>query len=116
MPTGTPSPARYQLVVGVDIAAQTVTTVWMTPDASPGRPVTRDQTSQGVAALQARLLTVGSAAADILVVLVVREATGSSGVSLATTRAHAGVAVAVISPDQAHTCATAVLPGKDRRA
>jgi len=46
----------------------------MTPNASPGRPVTLDQTLQGVAALQARLLTTGHAVAGILVVM---EATGS---------------------------------------
>jgi len=57
MPTSTSSPPRYQLFVGVDIAAQTFTTVWMPPDASPGRPVTLDQTPQGLAALQACLLT-----------------------------------------------------------
>ncbi len=78
----------------------------MAPDASPGRPVTLDQTLQGFAVLQARLRAAGHVAADMLVVL---EATGSYGVSLATTRAHAGVAVAVITPDQAHHVATAVL-------
>jgi len=57
MPTSTSSPPRYQLFVGVDIAAQTFTTVWIPPDASPGRPVTLDQTPQGFAALQACLLT-----------------------------------------------------------
>ncbi len=54
MPTSTPSPTRYHLFVGVDIAAQTFTTVWMTPGATPYRPVTLDQTPQGCAALQAR--------------------------------------------------------------
>ena len=47
MPASIPSPARYRLFVGGDSAAQTVTTVWMAPGASPGRPVTRDQTPQG---------------------------------------------------------------------
>ena len=74
MPASIPSPARYRLFVGVDIAAQTVTTVWMAPGASPGRPVTLDQTPQGFSALQARLLAAGHVAADILVVM---EATGS---------------------------------------
>ncbi len=106
MPASTPSPTRYHLFVGVDIAAQTFTTVWMTLDASPGRPITLDQTPQGFATLQTRLLTTGHAAADILVVL---EATGSYGVSLATTLAHAGFAVAVINPDQAHNFAKALL-------
>jgi len=106
MPTSTPSPPRYQLFVGVDSAAQTFTTVWMTPDTAPGRPVTLDQTPQGFAALQARLLTTGHAAADILVVM---EATGSSWVALATTLAQSGFAVAVINPDQAHNVAKALL-------
>jgi len=106
MPTSTPSPPRYHLFVGVDSAAQTFTTVWMTPDTSPGRPVTLDQTPQGFAALQARLLTTGHAAADILVVM---EATGSSWVALATTLAQSGFAVAVINPDQAHHVAKALL-------
>jgi transposase len=106
MPTSTPSPPRYHLVVGVDIAAQTFTTVWMTPDTAPGRPVALDQTPQGFAALQARLLTTGHAAADILVVI---EATGSYWVALATTLAQSGFAVAVINPDQAHNVAKALL-------
>ena len=106
MPTSTPSPPRYHLFVGVDIAAQTFTTVWMTPDTSPGRPVALDQTPQGFAALQARLLTTGHAAADILVVM---EATGSYWVALATTLAQSGFAVAVINPDQAHNFAKALL-------
>ena len=106
MPASIPSPARYRLFVGVDIAAQTFTTVWMAPGASPGRPVTLDQTPQGFSALQARLLAAGHVAADILVVM---EATGSYWVSLATTLAHAGFAVAVINPDQAHNFAKAVL-------
>ena len=106
MPASIPSPARYRLFVGVDSAAQTVTTVWMAPGASPGRPVTLDQTPQGFSALQARLLAAGHVAADILVVM---EATGSYWVSLATTLAHASFAVAVINPDQAHNVAKAVL-------
>ena len=106
MPTSTPSPPRYHLFVGVDSAAQTFTTVWMTPDTSPSRPVALDQTPQGFAALQARLLTTGHAAADILVVM---EATGSSWVALATTLAQSGFAVAVINPDQAHNFAKALL-------
>ncbi len=106
MPASTPSPTRYHLFVGVDIAAQTFTTVWMAPGATPCRPVTLDQTPQGFAALQARLLAVGHAVADILVVM---EATGSYWVSLATTLAQAGFAVAVINPDQAHNFAKALL-------
>jgi len=78
----------------------------MAPGATPSRPVTLDQAPQGFAALQARRLAVGHAAADILVVM---EATGSYWISLATTLAHAGFAVAVINPDQAHHFAKALL-------
>lgn len=69
MPASIPSPARYRLFGGVDSAAQTVTPVWMAPGASPGRPVTLDQTPQGFSALQARLRAAGHVAADILVVM-----------------------------------------------
>ena len=80
--------------------------MWLVPGATPCRPVTVDQTPQGGAVLHARLRAGEHAAATILVVM---EATGSYGISRATTLAHAGVAVAVLTPDQAPHCATAVL-------
>ncbi len=68
------SPSIYRLFAGVDIAAATFTTVWMAPGASPSRPLTLDQTPQGVATVQARLLAAGHAPGEVLVVM---EATGS---------------------------------------
>jgi len=98
------SPAR--LYIGIDIAAATFTAVWMELGAAPRRPVTLDQTPQGFATLQARLLATGHTAANTLVVM---EATGSYWVALATMLAQAGFAVAVINPDQAHSFAKALL-------
>ncbi len=101
-----PTSSPDRLYVGVDIAAATFTAVWIASDAAPSRPITLDQTPQGFAALQMRLLATGRAAADTLVVM---EATGSYWVALATTLAQAGFAVAVINPDQAHSFAKALL-------
>jgi len=66
--------SQYRLYVGVASAAKTLTAAWMVPGATPGRPLTVDQTPQGFAALQDRLLATGHPAATILVVM---EATGS---------------------------------------
>jgi len=68
------SPSIYRLFAGVDSAAATFTAVWMAPGASPGRPLTLDQTPQGFAALQARLRAAGHTPGEVLVVM---EATGS---------------------------------------
>ncbi len=100
------SPARYHLYVGVDIAAKTLTAAWMAPGATPGRPLTVDQTPQGFATLQDRLLATGHPAAAILVVM---EATGSYWVGLATTLAQAGFVVSVVNAAQAHHFAKALL-------
>ncbi len=67
-------PSGYRLFVGVDIAATTATVAWQGGGAAPSRPCIIDQTPQGFAALQRRLLTCGLAPAEILVVL---GATGS---------------------------------------
>jgi transposase len=96
----------YRLFVGVDIAAKTFTAAWMEAGGAPGRPVVLDQTPQGFATLQKRLRGADQAASEVLVVL---EATGSYWVTLATTLAQAGFAVAVINPDQAHHFAKALL-------
>jgi hypothetical protein len=74
-------PPRYRLFVGVDSAATTATVAWQGGGSAPSRPCTIDQTPQGFAALQRRLLASGLAPAEILVVL---EATGSYWRSLAT--------------------------------
>jgi transposase len=101
-----PSASSYDLFVGVDVAYQTLTAVWLAPGAAPSRPLTVDNTPQGYARLQARLLAAGQTPAAILVVL---EATGSYWVALATTLAQSGFAVSVINPDQAHNFAKALL-------
>jgi transposase len=101
-----PTQSRYHLFVGVDIAFKTLTAVWLTPGATPSRPLTVDNTPQGFARLQARLLASGEAPATILVVM---EATGSYWVALATTLAQSGFGVSVINPDQAHNFAKALL-------
>src|SRR5215831_20674424 len=107
MPAVHLSPAsRYHLFVGVDIAYQTLTAVYLPPGAAPSRPLTVDNTPEGFARLQERLLAAHAAPAAILVVL---EATGSYWVALATTLAQRGFAVSVINPDQAHNFAKALL-------
>ncbi len=104
--TGSSPAPRYQLYVGVDIAAKTLTAAWMAPGAAPSRPLTVDQTPQGFATLQERLLATGHPAATILVVM---EATGSYWVGLATTLAQAGFVVSVVNAAQAHHFAKALL-------
>ena len=107
MPVDHPSsPSVYRLFAGVDIAAATFTTASLVPGTMPGRALTLDQTPQGFATLQARLLAAGYPPGEILVVM---EATGSYWVALATTLAQAGFAVSVINPDQAHNFAKALL-------
>jgi transposase len=96
----------YRLFVGVDIAAKTFTATWMAPGGNPMRPLTFEQTSQGFASLQARLLATCPAPAEILVVM---EATGSYWIALATTLAHAGFRVSIVNPAQAHAFAKALL-------
>jgi transposase len=98
-----PTPeVSYRLFVGVDIAATSFAATWI-QSASPGeRPRTFAQTQEGFAAFQSWLSTIGIAPEATLVVL---EATGSYWVSLAVTLHHAGFAVAVINPAQAHAFA-----------
>ena len=100
-----PAPA-YQLFVGIDIAAATATVTWMPPGGAPGAPFTVDQTPEGYALLQRRLLATGHAPAAILAVM---EATGSYWMKLATALVGAGVAVSVINAAQAHHFAKALL-------
>ncbi len=68
---GTP---RYQLFVGVDIAAVTATVAWQAAGGPAIRPFTIEQSSQGFLALERRRRATKHAPAQILVVL---EATGS---------------------------------------
>jgi transposase len=88
----------YTLVVGVDSAAATATAVWQLGDARPSRPLTFDQTAAGMHAFQTRLFATAVLPAPTLIV---REATDSDGMTLATTRHAAGSVVAVINPAHA---------------
>ena len=96
----------YTLFVGVDIAAATATAVWQLGDASPSRPLTFDQTAAGMRAFQNQLSATAVQPAQTLIVM---EATGSYGMTLATTLHAADYAVAVINPAQAHAFAKALL-------
>jgi transposase len=101
-----PSVRTYQLFVGVDIAAASLTAAWMPAGRRPQRVLTVEQTPAGLAALQARLLADGHTPADILVVM---EATGSYWILPATTLCQAGFTVSVVNPAQAHSFAKALL-------
>jgi len=96
----------YELFVGIDVSAATVTVSWMALSGCPSRSVTIDQRADGYRQLQAQLLAAGVSAPAILIVL---EATGSYWITLATTLAEAQFAVAVINPAQAHDFAKALL-------
>ncbi len=96
--------AGYQLFVGVDIAAATAMAAWQPVGGKVGRPVQIAQSPEGHAALHEKLSASGVPAGKTLVVL---EATGSSWITLATTLAQWGYAVAVINPSQAHDFAKA---------
>ncbi len=104
------APSRYQVFVGVDIAATTATAVWLAPDCQPPHPITIPQTTAGYAKLHQHLLALGYPAPTILVVL---EATGTYWVTLATNLAQADFAIAVINPGyplgEAHAFAKALL-------
>ena len=102
-----PTAHQYQQFVGIDIAATSATVALLSASSGrPSAPFTIEQTPSGIAALIRRLLLRGSAAAATLVVL---EATGSYWITLATTLHHAGFAVSVINPMQAHHFAKALL-------
>jgi transposase len=97
----------YQLFVGVDIAFREFTAASLVAGAKPtreSRPYA--QTGPGFERFHRRLQESGVAPGDILVVM---EATGSYWIALATTLYHAGYAVSVINPAQAHYFAKAQL-------
>jgi len=100
------APASYDLVVGIDIAARTATVVELPHDGTPSRPHTIEQSPAGQAAFLQHLSSLNLPLARILVVM---EATGSYWIALATILAHAGLAVSVINPAQAHDFAKALL-------
>lgn len=96
----------YQLFVGADIAARSVTVSWGRADQSPSRPLRIEQTSDGYAALQLALAETGVLPSLTLVVM---EATSTYWVELASALHAAGYHVSVVNPKQAHDFAKAVL-------
>jgi transposase len=90
---------RYQLYVGVDIAAASFTAVWHAEDALPPPARTFAQTAAGLTGFQQQLAATGVAAAETLVVL---EATGSYWVALAVHLHAAGYVVSVVNPEPLH--------------
>jgi transposase len=96
----------YQRFVGIDIAAATFTVAWTQAGVPTMRPLTLAQTPQGCSPLQQRLQATGVASAATLIVV---EATGRYGITLATTLHHVGSAVSVINPAPAQHCAKARL-------
>src|SRR5499427_9638665 len=88
------------------MAATTATVSWMRAGEQACRPITIEQTPDGYASLKRKLRATGMAPAEVLVVM---EATGSYWITLATQLVHAGFAVSVINPAQAHHFAKALL-------
>ena len=97
---------QYQLFVGVDISAASAAVAWMQPGRKVTRSFTIDQTPQGFALLQQKILATGTAASEVLIVM---EATGSYWIALATTLVEFGFQVSVVNPAQAHHFAKALL-------
>lgn len=96
----------YRLFVGVDIASRDFTASLVQETRTTREPHPYPQTLPGFERFQKRLEEGGVAPADTLIVM---EATGSYWVALATTLYHAGFAVSVINPVQAHHFAKAQL-------
>ncbi len=104
--TSPTSGVTYSLFVGIDIAATTASVAWISSGTKVTRALTIDQSLQGFSTLHQRLLSTGHPAASTLLVM---EATGSYWITLATHLTHAGFAVSVINPAQAHHFAKALL-------
>src|SRR6266487_339016 len=96
----------YELFVGIDIAATTAEVSTQRPGAKAGRSFKIDQTPEGFHRLVHTLQATDNEPSHVLVVM---EATGSYGISLATRRVHEGFRVSVIHPSQAHHFAKALL-------
>lgn len=96
----------YQLFVGVDIAYRDFTASLVQGAKTTQEPYPYPQTVPGFERFKKRLEESGVPPPDTLVVM---EATGSYWVALATTLYHAGFAVSVINPVQAHHFAKAQL-------
>lgn len=91
--------ARYQLFVGVDVAAATVTVTWQMAHHPMPASRTFAQTTDGVATLIDHLQRTGVAPAHTLIVM---EATGSYWITLATRLHHAAYVVSVVNAAHAH--------------
>jgi transposase len=90
---------QYQLFVGVDVAATTMTVTWQTAKQPVPAPRTFTQTPDGIATLIDHLQRTGVEPAHTLIVM---EATGSYWITLATTLHHAGYVVSVVNAAHAH--------------
>ena len=85
----------YRLFVGIDVAATTCAVAWMHATTTPSRAIAIDQTAAGFAALQRKLLSIEPQPQALLIV---REASGTYWMRLASSLVAAGFAVAVINP------------------
>ena len=106
MTTSTNDPT-YGLYVGVDIAAISAKVSWLVPGEASDSRYHHGADTSGV--LSSRSFGSSPQATLLSSILVVMEATGSYWISLATTLTHAGFAVSVINPAQAHHFAKALL-------
>jgi transposase len=97
---------KYELFVGIDIAATTAAVSTQRLGAKVSQAFTIDQTPEGYSRLVRKLLATGDAPSCVLVVM---EATGAYWISLATRLVHEGFGVSVINPAQAHHFAKALL-------
>lgn len=88
---------RYQLYVGVDIAAKSFTATWAADPTSAPKASSFEQSETGFAALQQRLAATGIVPEATLVVL---EATGSYWIALAVALHQAHYTVSVLNPGQ----------------
>lgn len=88
---------RYQLYVGVDIAAKSFTATWAADPASAPKASSFEQSEAGFVAFQQRLAATGIAPEATLVVL---EATGSYWIALAVALHQSRYTVSVLNPGQ----------------
>jgi transposase len=100
-----PTPA-YQLFVGADIAARSITCAWGRADQPLSRPLRIEQSPAGYATLQAALAVTGVAPEQTLIVM---EATSTYWIQFATALHTASYGVSVVNPKQAHDFAKALL-------
>ena len=90
---------RYQLFVGVDIAAETFTASWARRDQQPAKPRTFAQTPDGYRHFISALHRASLAPQQTFVLL---EATSSYWIALAVALHHAQFVVSVVNPAHVH--------------